>query len=307
MSQSHESGSWKSRAAGTLAKRNQMHASMRNVGGVLPREASNAILDLSLFQARSRTSAHSVYDEDVGGAVAGIVSPGSSQHANVSAGSAPEPLHMHMPLSESSGSKVREVDYWQGTPSPTLFKAQPPLRTKPSRLQSSRPHNEQQATLLPSALGLPPRVATDSNGMQRQELPMSLSSLLNASRAAAAAAAPVYHGSSLTMSEDPPSKRAPRDQAFNHHGAMGTPYRCILCLLALSCETCVFTLLAGKKYCRTMVPKSMKGTKRGSRTRQKTAARPPNLCILGSCCREFLPSIRLFLPTLLKLRHPWYL
>ncbi len=306
MSQHIESVSWKSHAADTLAKRNQMLSSMRNGGGLLPTAASTPILDPAVFQVRGRTAAQNVYNEDVGSAVADIISAGrSQQRPNLAAGGEPESLQA--PLSEGSGSRA---DYWEGSPSPTVLKALPPQRSRPSRVQSSRPQQQEQQSTLPSSLHLPPRVATDINRMHRQEPPPTLSSLLNpSSRATVTPAAPV-HLAPLSFGNDPPhSKPAAEDQAFDQHGAehLGRPHRYIAHMCAFSCKRCVFTLLAGKKYCTTMVQKSIKNLKRLSHARQKTAAQRPNSCIQGTCCHECLLSIRSFLLILLKLRHPWFL
>lgn len=144
-----ESVSWKSHAADTLAKRNQMLSSLR-VGAGLPHAAqSTAKLDTAAYSVRGFSPSQSVFNTDPSSATS-FVSPPPSQDT---------PFHESL-----NGSNFGDR---MGSVSPAALKAMPPKRVQPSR--------HQQLHQL-----LPPRVATGSNQFFRQDS-QSLPSLLRTS------------------------------------------------------------------------------------------------------------------------------
>ena len=83
MSQYVQSASWKSHAAGTLAKRNQMLSLQRSGTGLPPRVNSTAILDTSAYSHSSVASAQNSHIEDLDFQNAHTVSPIVSSDLNL--------------------------------------------------------------------------------------------------------------------------------------------------------------------------------------------------------------------------------
>jgi hypothetical protein len=141
--------SWKSHAADSLAKRNQMLSSHR-VGAGLPHTAQpSAKLDPAAYSARGFSPSQSVFNTDPSSATSFVSTPPSQDTS------------FHESLYGSNF--VDRI----GSVSPAALKAMPPIRVQPSR--------HQQLHQL-----LPPRVATGSNQIFRQDS-QSLPSLLRTS------------------------------------------------------------------------------------------------------------------------------
>ncbi len=138
MSQQFESDSWKSRAAGSLAKRNHL-LSLKRVGGGLPPSAqSTATLDTSAYSLGGHATSPKFYSEDGALDTAGIISPALGQPPSLPARVQPETLQAA--FNESHASRF---GYQEGSSSPAPLKALPPHRVQPSRDQGSAAKIEQ--------------------------------------------------------------------------------------------------------------------------------------------------------------------
>lgn len=134
MSQQFESESWKSRAAGSLAKRNQL-LSLKRVGAGLPPGAqSTAILDTSAYSQGGHSTSPKIYNEDAALDTASILSPALGRPPSLPARVEPETFN------ESHASRF---GYREVSSSPAPLKALPPPRVKPSRDQGSGAKLEQ--------------------------------------------------------------------------------------------------------------------------------------------------------------------
>jgi hypothetical protein len=148
-----EPASWKTHAAGSLAKRNHMLVEQRLGAGMPPRAQSTSILDPLAYSARGKSSHHHVFDEDDSHAIAKIISPSA-------------------PGGEISTSRFRDQD---SALSPTSLRVMPPQRVQPSRvIGRSLLQQREYESNMPSQYRLPPRV--DAGSSQAMELDDWLSS-----------------------------------------------------------------------------------------------------------------------------------
>jgi hypothetical protein len=141
MSQSIQSASasWKSHAAGTLAKRNQMLSLQRSGTGLPPRANSTAIFDTAAYSHRSVSSSQSSHIEDVDFENAHIVSPSVSRDLNL-----PPRIEQETLQTAFNESHASRFGHQEGATSPTPFKALPPQRVQPSRAHRSMVKHEEQ-------------------------------------------------------------------------------------------------------------------------------------------------------------------
>lgn len=137
MSQSIQSASWKSHAAGTLAKRNQMLSLQRSGTGLPPRVNSTAKLDTSAYSNRSVSQSSHI--QDVDSENAHIVSPSFSRDLSFLPRIEQETLQTA--FNESHASRF---GHHEGAASPTPFKALPPQRVQPSRVHRSMVKHDEQ-------------------------------------------------------------------------------------------------------------------------------------------------------------------